>query len=65
MYVQVGVHHILITKEDGTSDHIWISKDFVDKNVDQRIFKALVKKSETQDPTIKKENDLEFKIDQR
>ena len=42
--IQVGVTRIIIETDDGSYAHIWISKDFVDKNVDSRIFAALHQK---------------------
>ena len=40
MVIQVGVTRLLIENEEGSLEHIWISKDYVDK-LDVRIFNKL------------------------
>ena len=42
--ITVGVTRIIIELEDGSFDHICISKEFVDRYVDERVFKTLIEK---------------------
>ena len=44
MVILVGVTHIVIELQDGQSEHIYVSRSYVDAEVDIRIFQKLEEK---------------------